>query len=612
MLSNGEIDITVYNHLVNREAKTPNLYFLPKIHKGIVPPPGRPIMSANGCPTEKISQFVDHFLKKPSTLHRSYVKDTTHFLQILDSVGALPPNSTLVAFDVTSLYTNIPNKDGILAAKLALQKTRTEIGIKPSNDSLVQLMEFVLSKNNFKFNGENFLQIGGCTMGSKMSPHFADLYMAYFEETFVYTHRLKPFLWVRFLDDIFCIFTHGDEELNKFLTHLNQCDANIKFTMEASKKSVSFLDTQVSIKEDSIQTDLYCKPTDAHNYLLFSSSHPRSCKTSIPYSQFLRIKRICSNLEDFDKHAKFIGQHFLRRGYPLHIIEESVIKVRRLNRHTLLYPVSDTKKQDKPTVLVTTYNPHDNCLVNIAKKNWDILGKSTNTTFLHESRLLTAYRRPANLRDMLVKADCKIRQPKGSNSNPSSSIPPTDTQIVASSSTGELTTSGSVPRNSSIGNLINTRLQPNACKNKKCRYCPKLDKCGEIISTQSSEKFTTKFNISCRSSNIIYGITCLTCQKQYVGQTKRKLAARFQGHFYSIKNAIEATNKGERRPAKDAVGLHFSRPDHNGVQDLKICVLDFIHLPPQSERALKLRLKIEKAWIHRLRCTAPHGLNIFD
>jgi hypothetical protein len=60
------------------------------------------------------------------------------------------------------------------------------------------------------------------------------------------------------------------------------------------------------------------------------------------------------------------------------------------------------------------------------------------------------------------------------------------------------------------------------------------------------------------------------------------------------------------------VGIHFSRSDHHGTKDFKIQVLDFIRLPPKSVHGKVLRLKIEKAWIHKLRCTAPHGLNIFD
>ena len=84
--------MTVYRYLQDRECKTPNIYFLPKIHKAITRPMGRPIVSANGCPTEKISNFVDHFLNPPSTHNKSYVKDTTHFLKIIRDTGVVPPD----------------------------------------------------------------------------------------------------------------------------------------------------------------------------------------------------------------------------------------------------------------------------------------------------------------------------------------------------------------------------------------------------------------------------------------------------------------------------------------------------------------------------------------
>ena len=40
--------------------------------------------------------------------------------------------------------------------------------------------------------------------------------------------------------------------------------------------------------------------TDSHSYLLFSSSHPNLSKQSIPYFQFLRLRRLCSDDKDFE------------------------------------------------------------------------------------------------------------------------------------------------------------------------------------------------------------------------------------------------------------------------------------------------------------------------
>ena len=57
---------------------------------------------------------------------------------------------------------------------------------------------------------------------------------------------------------------------------------------------------------------------------------------------------------------------------------------------------------------------------------------------------------------------------------------------------------------------------------------------------------------------------------------------------------------------------HFSKNGHEGLSDIKIHVLDFVQLNPAFENANNLRLKIEQAWIHRLRTTFPDGLNYLD
>ena len=131
----------------------------------------------------------------------------------------------------------------------------------------------------------------------------------------------------------------------------------------------------------------------------------------------------------------------------------------------------------------------------------------------------------------------------------------------------------------------------------------------------TKKEFLCKKNITCRSSNLIYCISCKTCGKQYVGQTKNTILERFQGHFNKIKTALTGRREDPDlflRLEKDAVGTHFSAPDHNGTKDLNINVLAYITSHPQSLRALEHRLKVEKEWIHRLKCPAPRGMNILD
>ncbi len=57
-------------------------------------------------------------------------------------------------------------------------------------------------------------------MGSKSSPTFANLFMEDWESKWVYTYPLAPLIWHRYIDDVFMIWTHGVEELKKFIEHL--------------------------------------------------------------------------------------------------------------------------------------------------------------------------------------------------------------------------------------------------------------------------------------------------------------------------------------------------------------------------------------------------------
>ena len=78
---------------------------------------------------------------------------------------------------------------------------------------------------------------------------------------------------------------------------LNIVHPTIKFTSDISDREISFLDLTIYIKQSTLHTRLYTKPTDRHMYLNYLSEHPMSLKTSRPYSQFLRLKKIHSETQ---------------------------------------------------------------------------------------------------------------------------------------------------------------------------------------------------------------------------------------------------------------------------------------------------------------------------
>ena len=106
-------------------------------------------------------------------------------------------------------------------------------------NDLVKLAEFVLKNNIFKFNNEIKQQISGTAIGTKFAPPYACIYMDKTETDFLKTQELQPFVWLRYIDDIFFIWMHGETELKKFMEGLSFL-LNLQFTYESSKKELHF------------------------------------------------------------------------------------------------------------------------------------------------------------------------------------------------------------------------------------------------------------------------------------------------------------------------------------------------------------------------------------
>ena len=84
-------------------------------------------------------------------------------------------------------------------------------------------------------------------------------------------------------------------ELMTLIRKLNEKHKTIKFDFQVSPRKIAFLDAMLYKDENNnIQKTLYHKPTDQEAFLHAKSEHPRSLKTRIPYSQALRLKKICS------------------------------------------------------------------------------------------------------------------------------------------------------------------------------------------------------------------------------------------------------------------------------------------------------------------------------
>ena len=189
------------------------------------------------------------------------------------------------------------------------------------------MAEFVLKNNYFEFDTKVHQQISETAIGTKCAPPYACIFMDKVENEFLETQTIKPLVWLRYIDDIFFIWNESEEKLETFLKNLNEFHPNLRFTSEKSKTSVNFLDLTINLADQELETNLYCKPTDCHQFLDFNSAHPIHIKKSIVYSQGLRIKRLCSSNLAFENHMENLRGWFRNRGYPKNLVDNQLKRV---------------------------------------------------------------------------------------------------------------------------------------------------------------------------------------------------------------------------------------------------------------------------------------------
>ena len=163
------------------------------------------------------------------------------------------------------MYTNIPKSEGIKAVKTSLDNfprkaiTAKVITVFPS---------LILTLNNFLFNCKDCIQINGCVIGTIFAPPNANIFMDQFHRKYI-----SPFLqelssiYLSFIDDILFVRTGSKEQLIWNLDELNAKHDSIKFEHQISKTSISFLDTEMYIKNNKLYTKIYRKQTDRQSFL---------------------------------------------------------------------------------------------------------------------------------------------------------------------------------------------------------------------------------------------------------------------------------------------------------------------------------------------------------
>ena len=360
-----------------------------------------------------------------------------------------------------------------------------------------------------------------------------------------YTDPIPDFFG-RFIDDCLGTASCSYAELESFIHFVNNFHPALKFTWEISEISVLFLDILISINGSRLTTSVFYKPTDSHSYLLFSSSHPNHTKRSIPFSQFLRLRRICSEDEDFQTKSLEMRNFFVQRGYPTSLLDTAFSKASSIPRSNTLTNSVHNGTDNNKIPLVLTYHPFNFKVRDVIRKNFHILKNDPQTSSIFSESPLVSFRHNKNIRESLVSSS-----------------------LTSKTSLSE----GTFP-----------------CKRGNCKTCDYIDSTTTISAPKSNYKIKHLF--SCTSSHLIYCISCSRCGMLYIGETGRTLRTRFGEH----RRAVQAND------VHQPVARHFNAGNHC-ISDMKIRALCPVSGSNDS------RKKQEMSLISKLGTLQPLGIN---
>ena len=288
----GKISNSLFDELKPVGSQPPRLYGLAKVHKKDTPL--RPIVSMPGSAYNKIAKNISFWFSFVSecNIQTSSEKVANKLRNI-----SLAKDETLLSFDVTSLYTNVPVHESIEYCADLLFDKRKIIIKDMDKQTFITLAKLACCDVVFLTHDGYYTQNDGLAMGSPPAPHLANGWLSRFDDMIKGDSKL----YERYMDDILC--SAKCDSVSTRLNYVNNLHPCLDFTyeLENDKKSIAFLDMLIKNENGNLSSQWYRKPTDTGLTLNYHALAPLKYKRSVVASFVHRIFRSCSSWENFHK-----------------------------------------------------------------------------------------------------------------------------------------------------------------------------------------------------------------------------------------------------------------------------------------------------------------------
>jgi len=141
-------------------------------------------------PTTAISKFLDQLIRPLFDKHvqSTTIIDGVHLIRRLDTYvenGSLKPTTYFCTFDITDLYTMLPQQESLnILVEFLIEHGYNKVKGIPI-DAIRKLGRIVLTENVFTYEKKFYRQILGGAMGSAFTLTLANIFMWKWEKEFV-------------------------------------------------------------------------------------------------------------------------------------------------------------------------------------------------------------------------------------------------------------------------------------------------------------------------------------------------------------------------------------------------------------------------------------------
>ena len=137
---------------------------------------------------------------------------------------------------------------------------------------------------------------------------------------------------------------------------------------------------------------------------MYCSFYPYHIKSSIAFSQLLRLKCMCSDISAYEHDVEILTQCPLSMGYPYKLIYVQINRASHIVRTKSLTRISNRNTNEKCITFITLFHPSISTFTKNVHKDW--LNIRTDNRFNNElsNPIILANKQPRNLQQLPTRS----------------------------------------------------------------------------------------------------------------------------------------------------------------------------------------------------------------